>query len=120
MWEHWDGIREDGSFWDAGMNSFNHYAYGAVADWMYGAVCGIRTDETAPGFENVILQPLPDERLGHACAHIDTRYGRVSSRWEMSRYETRYEFEVPNRGRIILGEHTYEVGKGKHTFSISR
>lgn len=120
IWEHWDGIKEDGSFWRADMNSFNHYAYGAVADWMYGVVCGIQTDENAPGFERVIFRPIPDGRLRQACAHIDTRYGRASSKWEMSEDATRYEFEVPNQGRIILGENTYEVGKGTHAFTVSR
>ena len=42
MWEHWNGIKEDGTFWSSDMNSFNHYAYGAVGDWLYGVAAGIR------------------------------------------------------------------------------
>ena len=49
IWEHWDGIKPDGTFWRESMNSFNHYAYGAVCDWLYGAAAGIKTDENAPG-----------------------------------------------------------------------
>ena len=118
MWEHWDGIREDGSFWRADMNSFNHYAYGAVADWMYGAVCGINADEAAPGFENVFLKPQPDRRLRYAEASIDTKYGRLSSKWSIVGNIVTYEFEVPNRATITLGEYTYTVSKGKYHFSF--
>ena len=116
IWEHWDGIKDDGSFWSADMNSFNHYAYGAVADWMYGVVCGINVDESAPGFENVRLKPIPDKRLRYAEANIDTRFGRLSSKWSMSGDSIRYEFEVPHTGTLIIGEDTYTVGKGRHTF----
>ena len=59
IWEHWDGLRPDGSVWSKDMNSINHYAYGAVAEWMYGVMCGIRPDENATGFENIIIAPSP-------------------------------------------------------------
>jgi len=119
IWEHWDGITEDGDFWRGGlMNSFNHYAYGAVADWMYGVVCGIDTDETAPGFENAILKPIPDKRLGCASASIDTRYGRLSSKWSFDGDTVIYEFEVPNRASILIGDNVYEVGKGTHRYDM--
>ena len=98
------------------MNSFNHYASGAVADWMYGVVCGINVDESAPGFENVRLKPIPDKRLRYAEASIVTRFGRLSSKWSMSGDSIRYEFEVPHTGTLIIGEDTYTVGKGRHTF----
>ena len=117
VWEHWDGIREDGGFWSGGlMNSFNHYAYGAVADWMYGVVCGINTDEDAPGFEHAILRPIPDGRLEYASASIDTRLGRLSSKWHREGDRIVYEFEVPGTATIHIGPETYEVGRGRHTF----
>lgn len=81
MWEHWDGVKEDGSFWSADMNSYNHYAYGAVADWMYGVAAGIKPVEDAPGFERIEIAPNPDARLGHFEARIDTKRGPVISRW---------------------------------------
>ena len=62
MWEHWNSIKEDGSFWSTNMNSFNHYAYGAVQEWMYRHIAGIETTEQAPGFAHPILQPKPDTR----------------------------------------------------------
>lgn len=116
IWEHWDGIKDDGSFWSADMNSFNHYAYGAVADWMYGVVCGINVDEHAPGFENVLLKPIPDKRLGYAEASIDTRFGKLSSKWSIAGNHIRFEFEVPHTGTLIIGEDTCTLGKGRHTF----
>ena len=116
IWEHWDGIKEDGSFWDPDMNSFSHYAYGAVADWMYGAICGIDTDEDAPGFENAILRPLPDRRLDHAKASIDTKFGTLSSGWSFDGDTVIYEFEVPNRATVVIGGRICEVGKGVHRF----
>jgi alpha-L-rhamnosidase len=119
IWEHWDGLKEDGSFWDESMNSFNHYAFGAVADWMYGVVCGINTDENAPGFENAILRPIPDRRLSHAAASIDTKVGMLSSKWSIEGDVVTYEFKVPKKATIYIGKDTYEVEKGAHRF-VSR
>lgn len=73
VWEHWDGIKPDGTMWSTDMNSFNHYAYGAVADWMYGAAAGINSDPDRPGFEHIIFRPVTDERLNFVRASIDTR-----------------------------------------------
>ena len=100
------------------MNSFNHYAYGAVADWMYGAVCGINIDENAPGFENAILKPIADKRLHFAKASISTKYGILSSEWNINGDTIQYRFEVPNRAEIVLNGNTYEVEKGIHTFEF--
>lgn len=55
IWEHWDGIKEDGSFWSAEMNSFNHYAYGSIGDWLYRAAAGIEIDPNNPGYKHVIF-----------------------------------------------------------------
>lgn len=57
IWEHWDGIREDGSFWDDIMNSFNHYSYGSIGDWMYQEIAGIQVDEKIPGYRHILLRP---------------------------------------------------------------
>ena len=81
VWEHWDGIMENGDFWSTDMNSFNHYAYGAVADWVYEAAAGIQTVEDAPGFARVKIAPQPDSRLDWLEASIETRKGSVRSLW---------------------------------------
>lgn len=83
IWEHWDGIKEDGSFWSKDMNSFNHYAYGAVGDWLYKIVAGIQTDERAPGYKKIVIAPQPGDGLTWAEGSIETLYGQVRSAWKM-------------------------------------
>jgi len=72
IWEHWDGIKEDGSFWSADMNSFNHYAYGAIGDWLYRKVLGIDMDEQYPAYKKSIIKPLPGEGLSFAKGRLET------------------------------------------------
>ena len=81
IWEHWDGIKEDGSLWNTIMNSYNHYAYGAVADWVYEKAAGIQTIETEPGFAKARIAPIPDERLDWLEASIMSRHGEIRSKW---------------------------------------
>ncbi|WP_337103637.1 family 78 glycoside hydrolase catalytic domain [Paenibacillus sp. YIM B09110] len=81
IWEHWDGIKEDGSFWSTDMNSFNHYAYGAIGEWLYRYVAGIGTDEALPGFKRVHIKPQPGAGLDFVRANVETMYGGVASSW---------------------------------------
>ncbi|BBI31680.1 glycoside hydrolase family 78 protein [Cohnella abietis] len=82
IWEHWDGIKEDGSFWSKDMNSFNHYAYGAIGDWLYRSVAGIDTDEQAAGYKRIFIRPQPGEGLDWAEGRLDTMYGEIRSYWK--------------------------------------
>ena len=116
MWEHWDGIREDGSFWSTDMNSFNHYAYGAVADWVYSVAAGIKTEAERPGFAHITIEPMPDSRLEYLSASIDTKYGTVSSKWYFVGGKARYEIKTPSPSTIIIGGKQYEVPKGEYIF----
>jgi len=116
IWEHWDGIRADGSLWSSDMNSFNHYAYGAVADWVYGVAAGIQTVESSPGFERIVIAPMPDKRLKWLSASIKTRYGMVISKWYYIDEVPRYEITTPSSATIIIRNKSYEVGKGKYVF----
>lgn len=84
IWEHWDGIKEDGSFWSSDMNSFNHYAYGAVGDWLYRNVAGIQTVEEAPGYKRIVIAPQPGGGLTWAEGSIETLYGKVRSAWKLT------------------------------------
>ena len=107
VWERWDSYTKESGFnqhsWI--MNSFNHYAYGVVAEWMYRYVGGIEVDATAPGFRNVILQPTPDmrtdipddqERITHATATHRSPYGLISSAWTLQDDERiSYECTIP-------------------------
>ena len=74
MWERWDSIRPDGSFQDASMNSFNHYAYGAVGDWMYRYIAGIRHDPDNPGYKHIII------RAASWCGLVDVCEGTIRIR----------------------------------------
>ena len=116
MWEHWDGKNEKGEFWSADMNSFNHYAYGSVADWVYGVACGIKTVEGAPGFEEIEIIPCPTDKIDTMSASIKTKYGTVSSAWRHQEGRVRYEIEVPTVARVVIEGKEYHLTKGKYTF----
>ncbi|WP_338539928.1 glycoside hydrolase family 78 protein [Paenibacillus tundrae] len=81
IWEHWDGIKEDGRMWSADMNSFNHYAYGSIGEWLYRYVAGIRADVERPGFQAIHIEPQPGPGLDWVEASIETMYGKVLSGW---------------------------------------
>lgn len=117
IWEHWDGIMPDGNFWSSDMNSYNHYAYGAVADWVYSAAAGINTVEDAPGYEKIIIKPTPDVRLDWLKASLETRHGLVSSKWEKQENNFwRYDIVTPSETTIIIGDKEYQVKPGSYTF----
>lgn len=95
MWEHWNSIKEDGSFWSTSMNSFNHYAYGAVYDWIFGVAIGIQPTEHAPAYREFLLEPHPHPCLGFADASIQSRNGKIRSHWYYKGNTVFYEFEIP-------------------------
>lgn len=82
IWEHWDGIKEDGTFWSKDMNSFNHYAYGAIGDWLYKVVAGLDTDHKNPGYKHIIIRPHTGNGLTFARARLQSMYGEIRSEWE--------------------------------------
>ena len=112
VWEHWDGILEDGTFWSKDMNSFNHYAYGSVIDWVYERAAGIRPAE--PGFARVTVAPEPTDALDWLEASIDTPHGRVSSRWAHADGRIRYEITLPVAGEVVIDGEARALGPGSH------
>lgn len=116
IWEHWDGILENGDFWSADMNSYNHYAYGAVADWVYSVSAGIKTVEEFPGYEKVLIAPTPDKRIDWLKASLETKHGLIRSEWKKVNNQWRYEIETPVDACIKIGSTTYEVSQGVYTF----
>lgn len=82
IWERWDGIKPDSTFQTPSMNSFNHYAYGAIGDWMYRAIAGINADEEEPGYKKILIKPHLADSLSFAEASLQTYYGRVASAWK--------------------------------------
>ena len=120
IWEHWNGIKEDGSFWSTDMNSFNHYAYGAVGDWLYGVAAGIQPAEA--GYRKVTFAPVPDRRLGYVDCSLDTPHGRLESRWYARDDRIYYEFTVPAgvEAVVILPNGTKQcIGQGTYHFQES-
>ena len=95
MWEHWNSLKEDGSFWSTDMNSFNHYAYGAVFDWIFGVSSGIQPVAADPAYKTVNIAPHPDKCLGWADASIDSRNGLIRSYWYYKGDTVYYEFDIP-------------------------
>lgn len=98
------------------MNSFNHYAYGAVADWLYEQAAGIQIPEGHPGFSKVLIEPKPDQRLGWLEASIQTRNGLVKSSWKYQENKIRYEIHVDMPAEIRIAEQCWQAEPGDYIF----
>lgn len=83
IWERWDGMRPDGSFQDVEMNSFNHYAYGSIGDWMVRVMAGLDVDESEPGYRHVVVRPQPGGGFIWAGVTLETMYGMTSAGWRV-------------------------------------
>jgi len=116
IWEHWDGINDEGKMWSSDMNSYNHYAYGSVIDWIYTVAAGIRADEDYVGFEKAVIAPVPDKRLGSIDVSYDTPHGRISSKWSYDGDAVRYEITTPVPSKIVIEGKDYDVNAGKYEF----
>lgn len=116
IWEHWDGINDEGAFWSRDMNSYNHYAYGAVMDWIYEKAAGIRPLEDKPGFEQIYIAPQADSRLDWLDVSLETKYGTIRSAWTCRNGIVRYEISVPTDAVICIEGKEHVVGKGCYIF----
>jgi alpha-L-rhamnosidase len=148
VWERWDAILPDGSIHsgamdalpnedadpaDSGMLSFNHYAYGAMIDWVYRTVGGLAPDLADPGYRTVHVAPRPAEGLDRASASVDTRLGRVAIDWRIEDGAWEATLEVPFGARALLdlpvtdestvtidgGEAPAELGHGTHRIRVT-
>lgn len=81
MWERWDGFTEESGFQDPGMNSFNHYAFGSIGDWLYRYVVGINTHPEYPGFKGIVIYPHIDKRLEWVKSSYRSIHGMISVHW---------------------------------------
>ena len=95
IWERWDGIKPDTSFQEASMNSFNHYAYGAIGDWMYRVIAGIEIDEQNPGYKNILIAPKPGGKLSKARASHHSSFGLIESGWAIKDGELSVFVQIP-------------------------
>jgi alpha-L-rhamnosidase len=102
IWERWDGIKPDGTFQDAGMNSFNHYAYGAIGEWLYRVVAGIDIDPGEPAYKHILFQPHPGGGLTHVSASVESPYGQVAAAWELTEAGFRLNITVPANSRATV------------------
>ncbi|MGB8352479.1 MAG: family 78 glycoside hydrolase catalytic domain [Chthoniobacteraceae bacterium] len=102
IWERWDGWTPAKGFQDKGMNSFNHYAYGAVGAWMYRTVAGLELDTEEPGYRHIIFRPRPGGTITWAEASLRTPHGETSIRWELKEGEFHVSFSVPDGCRATF------------------
>ena len=102
IWERWDGIKPDGTFQTPGMNSFNHYAYGAIGDWMYRAIAGINTEESGPGYKHIQIKPQIGGDLTFARAELQTYYGKISSHWKAENGKMQLDVAIPANTKATI------------------
>ncbi len=95
IWERWDGERPDSTFETPGMNSFNHYAYGAIGDWMYREVVGLDTYEDGVGYKHIKIQPHIGGNFTNASASLKTYYGVASNGWKIDGDKIEMDVEIP-------------------------
>lgn len=136
IWERWDAWTEDNGFQTPQMNSFNHYAYGAIGAWLYNTIAGIEVDERNPGYKHVIIRPQPGGGLTSASAELQTLYGKLRSAWKIENNTFSLALVVPpnssatvylpafNQQKVTLnGESTakpvYELDAGDYHFTIT-
>jgi alpha-L-rhamnosidase len=82
IWERWDGIKPDSTFQTPRMNSFNHYAYGAIGDWMYSTITGIKPGSTGKGYQQFVIAPEPTDNLDYAKTEYQSMFGTIRSSWK--------------------------------------
>lgn len=121
IWERWDSLRPDGTLNSSGMTSFNHYALGAVVDWLYRTVAGI--DAAEPGYRRLRIAPRPGGGLTHAQAELLTPYGPARVAWRRDGDTLTVEAEVPPNTTADVelpdGQPIVTVGSGLHTWRIA-
>ena len=145
MWERWNGDQMRG---DPSMNSYNHYAYGAVMDWIYRYAAGIDAMPLDPGFHTVYLHPVFDRRLGSVDLHYESPYGEIHSQWSVLGKTVHWTVTIPPNAKGWLrltsdearsyrlagkpladaplarpvkleGQAGYEISAGTYTFEVS-
>jgi alpha-L-rhamnosidase len=102
VWERWDGQKPDSTFQESSMNSFNHYAYGAVGDWMYRYVAGLNIDPAQPGYRHIVVRPQPGGKLTYATVTLLTPYGETASGWKIDGDRLRVTAHVPANARATV------------------
>jgi alpha-L-rhamnosidase len=126
IWERWNSYTKERGFGDVGMNSFNHYAYGAVAEWMYRYMLGIDTCEDGFGFKHILLQPKPDlrtpsempagqEKVTWVRGYYDSVSGKIEADWKLENGVFEYNVVVPAGVKATLH---LPIGEGEATYVV--
>jgi len=103
MWERWNSYSKEHGFSSADpidMNSFNHYAYGAVGEWIYSVVGGIRS--LKPGFREVLIAPEPGEGISSARTQLESSAGRIACEWQLEGDTLRIETDIPKKAKARI------------------
>ncbi|OHX64806.1 glycoside hydrolase family 78 protein [Flammeovirga pacifica] len=139
IWERWDTQKPDGTIID-GMNSFNHYAYGAIGEWLYSHVGGVQLDEENPGYKRIVFSPHPGGGLTSSRTAFESLYGEIVSDWSIVDKTMTYHITIPpnttgkvilpesegkeiivknNKGKVINIDTQQDLGSGEYTFMYS-
>ena len=102
IWERWNSYMVDKGMGPRGMNSFNHYAYGCVCEWIWETAAGISSDPATPGFKHIIMKPVPDKRLGHLTAEYNSAAGLIKSAWKYEGDKWIWEFTIPEGAKATV------------------
>lgn len=96
IWERWNSYMKEKGMGPKGMNSFNHYAYGCVCQWLWESAAGIAADPALPGFRHIIMKPVPDKRLGRVDAEYHSAAGLIKSSWRYEGDTWLWDFSIPD------------------------
>ena len=122
IWERWNSYMLDKGMGPRGMNSFNHYAYGCVCQWLWETAAGIAADPAEPGFKHIIMKPVPDKRLGSMSAEYLSVAGLIKSEWKYDGDKWVWTFTIPKGATATVtlpGEtKSKDYKAGKYTVEI--
>lgn len=128
IWERWDGWTPENGFQSPAMNSFNHYAYGAIGEWIWARLAGIDWTENATGYRKVLMRPIFDQRVGHVTARYQSTAGEIVSAWHFDTdgsVDWTVELAPGINADVTLGDgwtadgkSAFEIPAGKHSFRI--
>lgn len=123
IWERWNSYTIEKGMGEADMNSFNHYAYGCVCQWMWNTMAGIQADPDAPGFRHIIMKPVPDKRIGSLKARYASAAGVIKSEWKYDGDLCTWNFTIPEGSTATVtlpveGATPQIYSSGNHTITF--
>jgi alpha-L-rhamnosidase len=95
IWERWDGYVKGRGFQNPSMNSFNHYAFGAIGEFFYRVILGINLDKDEPSFKHIIIKPKPNKNLTWARGYYNSVRGKIEVEWHLNENEFKLNITIP-------------------------